>query len=81
LVALTEAEMDPVAGVLQPSILIVEDNVMIRNLLRMALVTQGYDVLEASNLQGALELQSMNPASIVVDLDLKPSSRALSKEV
>lgn len=73
--------MDPVAGVLQPSILIVEDNVMIRNLLRMALVTQGYDVLEASNLQGALELQSMNPALIVVDIDLKPSSRALSKEV
>lgn len=72
--------MDPVAGVLQPSILIVEDNVMIRNLLRMALVTQGYDVLEASNLQGALELQSMNPALIVVDIDLKPSSRALSKE-
>lgn len=73
--------MDPVAGVLQPSILIVEDNIMIRNLLRMALVTQGYDVLEASNLQGALELQSMNPALIVVDIDLKPSSRALSKEV
>jgi DNA-binding response OmpR family regulator len=79
LIALTETEMDPVAGVLQPSILIVEDNVMIRNLLRMALVT--HDVLEASNLQGALELQSMNPALIVVDLDLKPSSRAVSKEV
>jgi PleD family two-component response regulator len=44
------------------TILIVEDNVMIRNLLRMALVTQGYEVHEASNLQGALELQSMNPA-------------------
>ena len=37
--------MDPVAGVRQPSILIVEEIVMIRNMLRMALITQGYEVL------------------------------------
>jgi len=66
----TEVQIDPVGGVLTPSILIIEDNVVIRNMLRMALLIQGYEVLEASNVQHALELQSVSPTLIVVDLDL-----------
>jgi two-component system KDP operon response regulator KdpE len=56
--------------VLQPVILIVEDNVLIRNMLRMAMVTQGYGVLEASSAQSAFGLLSENPALIIVDLDV-----------
>jgi two-component system KDP operon response regulator KdpE len=68
----TDAEtFNAAARVLQPLILIVEDNVLIHNMLRMALVTQGYGVLEASSAQIALELLSQSPALIIVDLDVR----------
>lgn len=62
--------LDAATRVLQPLILIVEDNSLIRNTLRIAMETQGYGVLEASGAQSAFELLSEHPALIIVDLDL-----------
>ena len=51
-------------------IMIVDDEPPIRKLLRMGLGTQGYDVLEASNGQIALDLLTQEPALIILDLGL-----------
>jgi two-component system KDP operon response regulator KdpE len=54
----------------QIKVLVVDDEPSIRKLLRMGLSTQGYEVLEASNGKIALELLSLNPALIILDLGL-----------
>jgi two-component system KDP operon response regulator KdpE len=51
-------------------IMIVDDEPPIRNLLRMGLGTQGYDVLEAANGKIALDLLQQAPALIILDLGL-----------
>src|SRR5438270_7028217 len=51
-------------------ILVVDDEPPIRKLLRMGLCTQGYEVLEASNAKGALELLTKKPDLIILDLGL-----------
>jgi two-component system KDP operon response regulator KdpE len=51
-------------------ILVVDDEPPIRKLLRMGLSTQGYEVLEASNAKGALELLAKKPDLIILDLGL-----------
>ncbi len=51
-------------------IMIVDDEPPIRNLLRMGLSTQGYDVLEAPNGKIALDLLQQEPALIILDLGL-----------
>jgi two-component system KDP operon response regulator KdpE len=51
-------------------ILVVDDEPPIRKLLRMGLVSQGYDVLEAQNGKAALELLSSNPDLVILDLGL-----------
>jgi two-component system, OmpR family, KDP operon response regulator KdpE len=51
-------------------ILIVDDEPPIRKLIRMGLVTQGYEVLDAPDGNTALQLLSHNPDVIVLDLGL-----------
>src|ERR1700716_547053 len=51
-------------------IMIVDDEPPIRKLLRMGLGTQGYDVLEASNGQIALDLLTQEPDLVILDLGL-----------
>jgi len=53
-----------------PKILVVDDEPPIRKLLRMGLSSQGYDVLEASDGKGALELLAKKPALVILDLGL-----------
>ena len=53
-----------------PKILVVDDEPPIRKLLRMGLNSQGYDVLEASDGKGALELLAKKPALVILDLGL-----------
>jgi two-component system KDP operon response regulator KdpE len=56
------------AGALK--VLVIDDEPPIRKLLRMGLVTQGYDILEAPNGKAALELLSQSPDLIILDLGL-----------
>jgi two-component system, OmpR family, KDP operon response regulator KdpE len=57
--------------VLQPMILITEDEKSIRNFLRISLETQGYKCIEADNGANALMLASSNnPDILVLDLGL-----------
>jgi two-component system, OmpR family, KDP operon response regulator KdpE len=66
----TEA-LDPLRVSAVPStIMIVDDEPPIRNLLRIGLSTQGYDVLEASNGTISLDLLQQEPALIILDLGL-----------
>ncbi|WP_439360980.1 response regulator [Bradyrhizobium sp. DASA03007] len=51
-------------------VLIVDDEPLIRHLLRMGLVTQGYEVLDAPDGKTALQLLSHNPDMIILDLGL-----------
>ena len=51
-------------------ILVVDDEPPIRKLLRMGLISQGYEVLEASNGKIALEMLAKNPALVILDLGL-----------
>jgi two-component system, OmpR family, KDP operon response regulator KdpE len=51
-------------------ILVVDDEPPIRQLLRMGLTTQGYEVLEASNGKMSLELLKRKPDLIILDLGL-----------
>jgi two-component system KDP operon response regulator KdpE len=51
-------------------VLVVDDEPPIRKLLRMGLSTQVYEVLEASNAKGALELLGKKPDLIILDLGL-----------
>jgi two-component system, OmpR family, KDP operon response regulator KdpE len=55
----------------QPAVLIVDDEVQIRRLLRVALEANGYRVLEAANgQQGLVEAAQSRPDVIVLDLGL-----------
>jgi two-component system, OmpR family, KDP operon response regulator KdpE len=51
-------------------VLVIDDEPPIRKLLRMGLVTQGYEILEAPNGRAALELLSQSPDLIILDLGL-----------
>ena len=51
-------------------VLVVDDEPPIRKLLRMGLMTQGYQTLEAPNGKTALELLSQSPDLIILDLGL-----------
>jgi two-component system, OmpR family, KDP operon response regulator KdpE len=51
-------------------VLIVDDEPPIRKLLRMGLVTQGYEILEAPSGKVALQLLEQNPEVIILDLGL-----------
>jgi two-component system, OmpR family, KDP operon response regulator KdpE len=51
-------------------VLVVDDEPPIRKLLRMGLTTQGYEILEATNGNAALELLAEGPALIILDLGL-----------
>ena len=52
------------------TVLVVDDEPPIRKLLRMGLVTEGYEVLEAPNGKSALELMVRHPDVIILDLGL-----------
>ena len=51
-------------------VLVIDDEPPIRKLLRMGLVTEGYEVLEAPNRKSALELMEQHPDVIILDLGL-----------
>jgi two-component system KDP operon response regulator KdpE len=51
-------------------VLVIDDELPIRKLLRMGLTAQGYDVVEAQNGKIALELLAQSPALIILDLGL-----------
>ena len=51
-------------------VLVVDDEPPIRKLLRMGLETQGYQTMDASNAQAALELMSDKPDLVILDLGL-----------
>jgi two-component system KDP operon response regulator KdpE len=51
-------------------VLVIDDEPPIRRLLRMGLVTQGYEIAEASNGKAALQLLSQSPDLIILDLGL-----------
>lgn len=51
-------------------VLVVDDEPPIRKLLRMGLVTQGYEILEAPSGRAALQLLSQSPDLIILDLGL-----------
>lgn len=51
-------------------VLVVDDEPPIRKLLRMGLVTQGYEILEAPSGKAALQLLSQSPDLIILDLGL-----------
>jgi len=51
-------------------VLVIDDEPPIRKLLRMGLATQGYEVLEAANGKAALEIDSVKPDLIILDLGL-----------
>jgi two-component system KDP operon response regulator KdpE len=51
-------------------VLVIDDESPIRELLRIGLSTQGYDVVEAQNGKIALELLAQSPALIILDLGL-----------
>jgi two-component system KDP operon response regulator KdpE len=53
-----------------PKILIVDDEPPIRKLLRMGLISQGYEVLDAPNGRIALELLGKKPDLVILDLGL-----------
>jgi two-component system, OmpR family, KDP operon response regulator KdpE len=50
--------------------LVIDDERAIRKLLRMGLITQGYEILEASDGKTALELLAQAPDVVVLDLGL-----------
>jgi two-component system KDP operon response regulator KdpE len=52
------------------TVLVVDDEPPIRKLLRMGLVTEGYEVLEAPNGKSARELMVQRPDVIILDLGL-----------
>lgn len=52
------------------SVLVIDDEPPIRKLLRMGLVTQGYEILEAPNGKTALDLLKEEPDVILLDLGL-----------
>ena len=52
------------------TVLVVDAEPPIRKLLRMGLVTEGYEVLEAQNGKSALELMGRRPDVVILDLGL-----------
>ena len=52
------------------TVLVIDDEPPIRKLLRMGLITEGYEVLEAPNGKVALELMAQHPNVIILDLGL-----------
>jgi two-component system KDP operon response regulator KdpE len=54
----------------QLRVLVIDDEPPIRKLLRMGLMSQGYEILEASNGKAGLEQLASNPDLIVLDLGL-----------
>lgn len=71
-----DAQAEPVAGLPSPQperdrrmILVVDDESELRDLLRVALVDEGYDVVTAGNGEAALRLAARHrPALILLDL-------------
>jgi two-component system KDP operon response regulator KdpE len=53
-----------------PKVLVIDDEPPIRKLLRMGLITQGYEILEAPNGKTALDLLAQQPDLIILDLGL-----------
>jgi two-component system, OmpR family, KDP operon response regulator KdpE len=53
-----------------PKVLLIEDELPIRKLLRMGLGSQGYQTLEAANGKSGLELLNQSPDLIILDLGL-----------
>lgn len=53
-----------------PKVLLIEDELPIRKLLRMGLGSQGYQTLEAANGKSGLELLDQSPDLIILDLGL-----------
>jgi two-component system, OmpR family, KDP operon response regulator KdpE len=53
-----------------PRVLVIDDELPIRKLLRMGLRVHGYDVIEATNGKTALELLGKTPDIIILDLGL-----------
>src|SRR4029077_10773019 len=51
-------------------VLVVDDERPVRNLLRMGLTTQGYEILEAPDGKTSLELLVQKPELIILDLGL-----------
>ncbi len=51
-------------------ILVVDDEVAIRKLLRLGLAAHGYEVIDASNGKMALEMLEMKPNLVILDLGL-----------
>jgi len=51
-------------------VLVIDDEPPIRKLLRMGLVTQGYEILEAPSAKAALQLLPESPDLIILDLGL-----------
>ena len=51
-------------------VLVVDDEPPIRKLLRMGLETQGYQIMDASNAKGALDLMPNKPDLVILDLGL-----------
>ena len=55
----------------RPTILVVEDEELMRRVLHVALRSQGYDVVEAATgTQALLKVRSANPDAIILDLGL-----------
>jgi len=53
-----------------PKVLLIEDELPIRKLLRMGLGSQGYQIFEAANGKSGLELLNQSPDLIILDLGL-----------
>lgn len=51
-------------------VLVIDDERAIRKLLRMGLITQGYEILEATDGKTALELLAQGPELVILDLGL-----------
>jgi two-component system, OmpR family, KDP operon response regulator KdpE len=51
-------------------VLVIDDEVAIRKLLRMGLSTQGYEILQAADGKTALELLAEKPDMVILDLGL-----------
>lgn len=62
--------IEEIRGTEGKKILLVDDEVMVRDVLKVALEREGYDILEASTANEALELMSDNAISLVIS-DLK----------
>lgn len=60
-----------------PRILIIDDELQIRNMLRQMLEREGYEVTEAPDGSVALRLQAENPADLIVTDIIMPDKEGL----